>query len=660
MVDTSRVFRDALAALNNKDLAAAERLFKRVIKADPSNVGALNLITVVLMATERFAEAERYIETATSMNQGYDVSFYNYGIISKRLSKPRQALEQFNKALALNPNVAATWNNRGTVFNDLGEHDHALADFNRAISLNPAFAEAHTNLGNTFRMMKRSPDAIVAYQKALSIEPRLAEASFGLGNSLYDLNRYDEAFRAYDNAFSLKPNLEDVEGARLHTKMRLCSWGGLEAELNHLTASIRSGNASCGPFALLSLTDLSDDHLSCARAWTTKRYPAASTPLARGVPRVHEKIRLGYVSTDFREHATAHLISELFELHDKTRFELFAYSLSADDKSDVRTRIANAFDHFVSCQDRADAEVARIIADAEIDVLVDLNGYTKGARTNIFARRPAPIQVNYLGYPGTMAAPYIDYIIGDATTLSEADRAAYSEKLIILPHCYQPNDRKRAIADVAITRRDCGLPEERMVFCCFNNSYKILPATFACWTRILRAVEGSVLWLLADNQTTMQNLRKEAEARQVDPSRLIFSERIRPAEHLARHRLADLFLDTLPYNAHTTASDALWAGLPVLTQCGRTFAGRVAASLLSAVGLPELITQTSDDYEELAIQLATNPDQLARIKTTLAKNRAAAPLFDTILFARHIEAAYRTMYDRHQAGLAPDHISIGS
>ncbi|HEX7923105.1 MAG TPA: tetratricopeptide repeat protein [Bradyrhizobium sp.] len=658
MTDVAKIFRDALAALNSRNLARAEHLFDRVVKADPANVAALNLLTVTLMATERFAEAERHIEKATAINQGSYASFYNYGIVSKHLNKPRQALDKFNKALALNPKDAAIWNSRGATYNDLGEHDHAIADFNEAILRNPTCAETYANLGNALLMVRRCPDAIAAYDKALSLKPQLAEAHFGRGNALYDLNRYDDAFGAYDKAFSLNPRLGDVEGVRLHTKMKLCNWNGLTGELAHLTESVRSGHASCGPFALLSLTDSCDDHLTCAQAWTTKRHPPASAPMSSRATGPHDKIRLGYVSTDFREHATAHLIAELFEVHDRARFEIFAYSLGQDDQSNMRARLAGSFDHFLSCEDHADVETARMIADAEIDILVDLNGFTRGARTNVFAHRPAPIQVNYLGYAGTMAAPYIDYIIGDAITLTNADQAAYSEKLVTLPHCYQPNDRRRFIADDGITRRDWGLPEEQIVFCCFNNSYKILPATFTCWMRILTAVEGSVLWLLADNQTAMQNLRKEAEARQIDPSRLIFAERTKPAQHLARHRLADLFLDTLPYNGHTTASDALWAGLPVLTQSGKTFAGRVAASLLSAVGLPKLIAQTTEEYERLAIQLATCPDVLAGIKAALAQNRTTAPLFDTVLYARHIEAAYRLMYERYRAGLAPDHICV--
>jgi predicted O-linked N-acetylglucosamine transferase (SPINDLY family) len=334
------------------------------------------------------------------------------------------------------------------------------------------------------------------------------------------------------------------------------------------------------------------------------------------------------------------------------------YSTGPDDKSDIRQRLINSFDKFAACEDRSDAEIARAIADGEIDILVDLKGFTKGARTNVLAHRPAPIQVNYLGYPGTMGAPYIDYIIGDHTILSDTDRAAYSEKLVKLPHSYQPNDRKRLIADQWFRRDDFGLPAGRLVFCCFNNNHKILPDMFDRWMRILKAVEGGTLWLLAENPAAIENLKKEAAVRGVDPARLVFAERVDPPEHLARHRLADLFLDTLPYNAHTTASDALWAGLPVLTQIGESFAGRVAASLLRAIGLPELVAQTADQYERLAVELASDPAKLAAIKATLESNRLTTPLFDTQLFTGHIEAAYQAMYDRYQAGLPPDHVVV--
>jgi predicted O-linked N-acetylglucosamine transferase (SPINDLY family) len=660
MSDIARTFNDGLAAFNGKNFKRAEELFRRVLKADRSNVPALNLLVVVLMGMERFAEAEPLIAKATSINLSSAASFSNYGLISKRLNKPQQALENFGKALALNPNVAETWNNRGTVFNDLEDYQRAISDFDKAISLNGSYAEAYANKAKALSMLQRHLEALEVYDKALSIKPYLAEAWLGRGNAAYDLRRYDEAFAAYDRALSLKPDLEGVEGARLYTKVHLCRWDKLQEEIAHLATSVRSGKVSCGPFALLTLCDSADDHLRCAQAWVAAKNPPAPQPMWRGAIHAHDRIRLGYVSADFHRHATAHLMAELFELHDRTRFELHAFSTGPDDTSDIRRRLVDSFDHFVACQDRSDAEVARAIAEAEIDILVDLKGFTKGARTNIFARRPAPIQVNYLGYPGTMAASYIDYIIGDQTLFAASGTAACSEKLVRLPHSYQPNDRKRSIADTSFGRPDFGLPADGFVFCCFNDNHKILPETFGCWMRILKAVEGSVLWLLAGNATAMGNLRKEAGIRGVDPSRLVFATRMEPPEHLARHHLADLFLDTLPYNAHTTASDALWAGLPVLTRIGEAFAGRVGASLLTAIGLPELIACTSHEYEGLAIELARNPGRLGAIKDKLKKNGSTAPLFDTVLFTKHIEAAYQAMYDRYQAGLPPDHIMVSA
>jgi len=316
------------------------------------------------------------------------------------------------------------------------------------------------------------------------------------------------------------------------------------------------------------------------------------------------------------------------------------------------------FEHFIDGKTLSDEEIASRVRETEIDILIDLKGFTQDARTNVFALRPAPIQVSYLGYPGTMGASYIDYIIADQTVIPDECRKFYSEKIAFLPNTYQANDRKRVISDKAFTRSDLGLPSQGFVFCCFNSSYKILPDVFDCWMRILKQVEGGVLWLLEDNASAASNLKKEAVARRVSSERLVFAKRMPLPEHLARHRLADLFLDTLPCNAHTTASDTLWAGLPVLTCLGETFAGRVAASLLNAVRMPELIATTLEAYERMAIDLATHPEKLATIKHKLAENRLTTPLFDTKLFTKHIEAAYTTMYERHQAGLAPDHIIV--
>ena len=646
------------------------------------------------MSLGRFREAEPFIARAVELNQNSDVSFYNYGLIAKNLNKPQLAYEQFTKALMLASNVPETWNNRGTVHNDLRRYELAILDFNKAIELNPNYADGYANKGkslwllkqydqalaaydqalsikpdldnawlgrgNVFYDLKRYDEAFAAYDKALSIKPDLENVWLGRGNVLADLKRYDEAFAAYDKALSIKPDLEGVEGARLHAKLHLCNWAGLETEISNLTASIKAGKANSVPFALLSLTDSPDDHLRCASAWVTAKNPQSSELIWKGAIYKHQKIRLGYVSADFHKHATAYLMAELFELHDRACFETTAFSFAPDDKSDMRNRLVGSFDKFVDCRDWSDAAIARAIAEEEIDILVDLKGFTQNARTNVFACRPAPIQINYLGYPGTMAAPYIDYIIGDKMLFTLTDISAYSEKLVQLPHSYQPNDRKRVISNRSFRRGDFALPSENFVFCCFNNNYKITPATFGCWMQILKAVRNSVLWLLTDNQKAIENLKKEAQSRGINPARLVFAQPMDLPDHLARHRLADLFLDTLPCNAHTTASDALWTGLPVLTQIGNTFAGRVGASLLNAIHLPELITHSRDEYEALAIELALDKQRLWAIRAKLLRNRLTTPLFDTPLYTKHLEAAYGAIYQRYQAGLPPDHIEVQS
>ena len=364
-------------------------------------------------------------------------------------------------------------------------------------------------------------------------------------------------------------------------------------------------------------------------------------------------MRLAYLSADYREHATAYLAAGLFERHDRSRFEVIGVSYGPDDHSPMRQRLMRGFDRFVDVQSRGDEETARLLREMEVDIAIDLKGYTTGARPEILSYRPAPVQVSYLGFPGTMAAPFIDYIIADRWVLPEADRPYYAEQVVYLPDSYQVNDAARAIAGNVPTRAEAGLQQDAFVFCCFNNSYKIMPPVFEVWMKLLREIPESLLWLLEDSREARRRLQHAAQASGVDPKRLVFAARVAPAEHLARHRLADLFLDTLPYNAHTTASDALWAGLPVLTCVGTTFAGRVAGSLLRAVGLPELVTHSLHDYETLALRLARAPALLADVRSRLARNRATAPLFDPERFRRHLEAAYLTMWETAQRGEPP-------
>ena len=394
----------------------------------------------------------------------------------------------------------------------------------------------------------------------------------------------------------------------------------------------------------------------CAELYNRQKYPAAAKPF---LPQAgHEKIRIGYLSGEFREQATSHLIVGVLERHDLSRFEIYAVDNGWDDRSEIRRRIAAAVNTTIEIRGLSDASALAAIRKSEIDGFVNLNGYFGEQRTQLCAHRAAPIQVNYLGFPGTLGASYMDYIIADPHVIPEEHNRFYDEKVIYLPNCYQANDRNKKIAANVPSRLECGLPESGFVFCCFNNSYKILPEIFDRWMRILSRVEGSVLWLFGDNQETIANLKREAAARNVNPQRLVFAKPISLADHLARQAHADLFLDTLPCNAHTTASDALWADLPLLTCVGGAFSGKVAASLLKAVWLPELITTTLEDYERMAIDLAVQPEKLSAVKEKLARNRLTTPLFDTELFTRHLEMAYSAMYERYRAGLAPDHIRI--
>jgi predicted O-linked N-acetylglucosamine transferase (SPINDLY family) len=394
--------------------------------------------------------------------------------------------------------------------------------------------------------------------------------------------------------------------------------------------------------------------------YVNQKYPASSISRKINTQNRNGKIRIGYYSADFHNHATSFLMAELFEEHDNEKFEFYGFSFGPEQKDDMRIRISEGFNHFFDVAKKNDHEIAQMSRDLCIDIAVDLKGFTQGCRMGIFAAYAAPIQISYIGYPGTSSAPYFDYLVADKVLIPIESQRYYSEKIIYMPHSYQVNDSKRKISSKLFTRQELGLPENGFVFCCFNNNYKIMPATFDVWMRLLGKVSGSVLWLLADNPTAAKNLQNEAELRGIDPARLVFAPRMKLDEHLARHRCADLFIDTLPYNAHTTASDALWAGLPVLTQMGQSFAARVAASLLNAMDLPELITKTQEEYESKAIELANDPLQLTQIKNKLERNRETTPLFNGKLFARHIEAAYVEIHRRHLNGEKPDHIDIAS
>jgi predicted O-linked N-acetylglucosamine transferase (SPINDLY family) len=607
---------------------------------------------------KQYDEAISYYDKALSLKPDYAEAWSNKGVTLHDLKQYDEAIFHYDKALSFKPDYAEAWSNKGSTLNKLKRFDEAIIHFDKALSIKPDFAQGWFNKGVALNYLVRNEEAIAHYDKALSLKPDYAEAWSNKGIALNDLRRFDEAIIHFDKALSIKPDIDWLYGELLFTKMKICSWSGLADSLEILSKKVVANERVTLPFFFLSVIDDALLHKKSSEIYAQTQYPFKPVlePILKRPQ--SQKIRVGYFSADFHNHATGYLMAELFELHDKSQFELVGFSFGPIVNDEMRQRLLKSFDQFVEVGRKSDVEIAKLSRDLNIDIAVDLKGFTKGARQGIFAHRVAPIQVNYLGYPGTMGVDSMDYIIADKTLISTELQSLFSEKVIYLPNSYQVNDRKRSISDRKFTRQELGLPDHGFIFCCFNNNFKILPATFEGWMRILKAVEGSVLWLLQDNSWALENLKKEAEKYGISAERLVFAERLPLREHLARHCQADLFLDTLPYNAHTTTSDALWTGLPVLTLMGRSFASRVAASLLNAIGLPELITFTQKEYEALAIELAIHPDKLADIKLKLARNRLNAPLFDTPLFTKNLEAAYIKMMEQYQADLQPDHIAI--
>jgi protein O-GlcNAc transferase len=651
------LFRQACGSLQAGQWAQAETLYRELLALQPNHLGALNLLGILLTQTGRFEEAAGAMRAALDINARSEATLCNYGIVLKKLNRLSEALAAFDQALALNAAVPDTWNSRGTVLSDLQRFDDAVHDFSRAVALNPNFAEAYYNQGNALYRSGRCEPAIGCYEKAIALAPTHVSALNNCGNAYHDLKQFTRAIACYDRALAIGPDVKNTRGMRLFAKMHLCDWSDLDAERGRILSRLSEGHPATIPLALLPLSSSAADQHACARLF-------AADQMIRPAPRWHgarhhQRIRVGYASSDFRDHPVASLTAGMFERHDRTRFETIGISFGAEDNSAMRTRVRASFERFVSFDGTSDQAIARFIREQEIDILVDLNGYTSGARSRVFAQRPAPIQINYLGYAGTLAEACWDYIIADRFVIPESARGNFAEQVVYLPHTFMVTDADRRISSQRPARADVGLPDTGLVFCCFNNSFKITPNVFDIWMRLLHQVSGSVLWLSAADPSTMSNLRQEAEKRGVSSHRLIFAPRIPSAEdYLARLTLADLFLDTHSYNAHATACDTLWAGVPVLTCAGETFASRVAGSLLNAVGLSELITHSAEEYEVLARRLAREPDLLAAIKQKLAQNRISSALFDTDRFTRNIEAAFATMWERHQRGEAPQGFAV--
>ena len=636
----------------------AVKSYKKAIAIKPDFADAHNNLGITLDDLGQLDLAVISFKKAIAIKPDFADACNNLGNVLKDLGQLDLAVISFKKAIAIKPDFVEALNNLGISIYKLGQLDLAVISFKNAIAIKPDFADAHNNLGITLDDLGQLDLAVISFKKAIAIKPDLAEFHLSHGNVLTKLNRRDEAMVSYESAISLNPDLDFLLGNHLTNKMHLSIWSDLPKHLNDLKNQINNCEKIIGPFSILGLIDDPEMQKKNTEAYASKFYPQSFNLPEIAIYPKHKKIRIAYFSSDFYNHATMHLMAELFECHDKLLFELIAFSFGADKQDQWRQRAFLCFDKFEYVGLKSDREISLLARKLEIDIAIDLKGYTQDARPNIFAEGCAPIQVSYLGYPGTMGAKYMDYLIADSTLIPEEKKHHYLEKIVYMPYSYQVNMTNREVSKNSLLRDELGLPVKGFVFCSFNNAYKITPSTFAGWMRILKAVEDSVLWLLEGNTTSSKNLKNEAMKLGVNENRIIFAKRIPVEDHLNRIKQADLFIDTLPYNAHTTASEALRMGLPVLTLEGNSFASRVAASLLRAVSLPELITTTQEQFELVAIQMAIHPEKLKKIKDKLIDSLPTAALYDTPLFTRHLESAYLEMYDRYQNGLNSEHIYV--
>ena len=661
---TSKIQADlqtAVALHQRGQLIEAEQLYRKILKAAPHHFDATHLLGVVLLQRRQLVEAEHLIARALKINPSDPSALNNRGLTLQELGRFDEALASYDKAIVLKPNYSDALYNRGNTLKELKRYSEALANYDKAIALKPDYYFVFNNRGLTLQELKRFDEALISYDKAIALKPDCAEAFNNQGNAFQELKRFDDALKSYEKALTINPDHRHAFSGLAGSALRICDWTRTTKFVGELKAHVANRRSIILPFTLLGYSSDPALQLKCAQSYIEDKIPIPPPSLRNGTSWCHNKIRVAYLSADFHQHATAFLMAELFELHDRTGFEVLGISFGPDDKSDMRSRLIKSFNQFHEVRLRSDREVAKLVNQLQVDIAVDLKGYTQNSRLGILAHRPAPIQVSYLGYPGTTGTDFMDYVLADRIVLPFDQQPFYTEKIVHLPECYQVNDSQKKISAGATTRHEVGLPERGFVFCCFNNNYKITAPVFEVWLRLLQAIDGSMLWLLrADNSSAETNLRKEAAARGMDPARVIFASPMPLQDHLARYRLADLFLDTLPINAHTTASDALWAGLPLLTCCGQSFAGRVAASLLYAIGLPELVTHGLEEYEALALRLARDASLLANIKAKLACNRDTYPLFNSKRFTRHLEAAYTTMWEIWQRGESPRSFSVTS
>ena len=659
------LFQKALHLHQANHFDEASALYVKILALEPLHFGATHLTGLLAYQQKNYDVAVLWMTKATEIDPTNPGPYSNLGILYKDLEKFELALQFQNKAIERDPYFSQALYNRGNLYKSLKKNDLAIQDYSRSLEINPNYVDAFVNRGTIHLEKLDHASALRDFEKAIALNPDSANAHFNIGSLFTKIQRFDLALPSYKRALALKPDIDFLIGEKIYSQLFSCDWSDLKEHTALLAKSLESENKVSAPLIVSAVIDSPQLQKIAAEIWTQTTYPPQDVlgPLKLeefSSSSVYKKIRIAYISSDFQNHPVCMLLAQLFELHDKSRFELVAFdSTKVKDTNDpVRERIKKSFDQFIEIQHLSEEAAAKAIREQHIDVAFDLGGHTLNSRMGIFAHRIAPVQISYIGYLGTLGAPYIDYILADETLIPEKTQNDYTEKLIYLP-CYQVNDSNRKVSNKIFSREELGLPATGFVYCCFNNNYKITPEVFESWMRILKNVPDSTLLLLQDNNKAKENLLQNALVKGIDPSRLVFGQRLQASEYLARYKSADLFLDTHPYNAGTTASDALWVGLPVITRIGESFASRMAASALMGVNLPELITQTPLEYEQLAIELGTNPDLYKSIKLKVMSQKLKAKLFDAKEFTKKLEIAIEKVVLHAHSGHEPQTIRIG-
>lgn len=640
-----------IATTDGGDPEAGIPWLRAALAVDASHAAAHHNLARALLATGDLESARRSVERATFLNPGDAASWTLLANVLQQTGRLDAAVVSYEHSIALDPAQPEVHNNLAAALRGLRRTQHALQSADRALALRPDYAKALNNRGLALLDQHRGTAAVNAFRRALSVEPQFAEALHNLGTALMQLRRFDDAGDVFARLVALAADFPHARGNLLHARLCCCDWTDVEPMMHSVSDAVARGAPADVPLSYLAVTDSAALQLQCASLYTDAFFPAREAQARR--PRRPGRIRVAYLSGDFGEHAVTYLLARVFERHDSALFETVALSWDRRGEGPLRARVESAFSRFIDITDMSDPQAAALIHELDVDILVDLCGHTRGHRTGLLARRPGAVRVNYLGLPATMGAPYMDYLIADRFLIPAAQTVHYSEQVVWLPETFQPRDDSRKAVPEVGTRIEHGLPEYGLVLCCFNSNFKFNPLCFDVWMRLMKAVPPAVLWLVASGPDAERNLRREADARGVDPQRLVFAAQGPYETYLARYAHADLFLDCAPYNGGTTVSDALSMGVPVLTCTGNSFAARMAGSLLMNLGLAELVTYSLADYESTALALALDPPRLSSLRHRLQQSRAGHAFFDSDRYVKHLETAFRIMWDRHAAGLPP-------